>query len=128
MGEDARPIVLVIEDEPENREILRLVIEQIVGARSAEAEDGPGGLARLRETPADCVLLDLMMPRMDGFAVLATLRAEPATREVPVLVITAMTREQDRERALAAGATDFLDKPFDLDDVARRIQAALGRR
>jgi CheY-like chemotaxis protein len=123
--EDARPTVLVIEDEPDNREILRLVVEQVVGARPVPAENGADGLAQLREALPDLVLLDLMMPGLDGYAVLAAIRADPTTRELPVLVITAMTRPQDRERALAAGANDFLDKPFDLDEVARRIRMAL---
>ena len=127
MNEDPRPTVLVVEDEPDNREILCLVVEQVVGARSVPVENGAAGLAQLRDAPADLVLLDLMMPGLDGYAVLAALRAAPATRDLPVLVITAMTRPQDRERALAAGATDFLDKPFDLDEVARRIRNALGR-
>ena len=121
--------VLVVDDTPANVALLTRLL------RSAGVEDVHGvtdsreAVEHWRRTRADLVLLDLQMPHLDGFAVMASLRAAvPAGQFVPVLVLTADTAPTTRDRALAAGANDFLAKPFDRSEVVLRVRNLLHTR
>jgi two-component system, OmpR family, alkaline phosphatase synthesis response regulator PhoP len=119
------PRVLVVDDE----ENLALGIAENLEAEgylTAVAHDGRAGLARLRAEPWDLVVLDVMMPELDGYALCETLRREG--NEVPVLFLTAKGLVEDRIRGLQAGGDDYLAKPFSLRELLLRVAAILKRR
>jgi two-component system response regulator RpaA len=120
---ESRKTILICDDEPALRELVRASLSD--GYRFAEASDGLLAIELARELEPDVVILDLMLPRLDGFEVLAQLRADEQLRHVPVLVITAWN--ETREDVLAAGAADFVTKPFDPDDLKASIEELLGR-
>lgn len=117
--------VLAIDDQEDNLALLEaLLAPQNCVVRTAL--DGPTGLALAREQRPDLVLLDLAMPGMDGFEVLRRLREDPATRKVPVVVLTANHREAASvARGLELGATEYLTKPIQLDELVVRLRSAL---
>lgn len=102
--------ILIADDRSSSRELLRLVLER-AGYEVIEAEDGKAAVARARESNPELILLDLQMPEMDGYQVLAALRSEPRFRTLPILALTASAMRGDRERILDAGFTDYLAKP-----------------
>ncbi len=116
--------VLVIEDERPMRTALQDCLEA-EGYRVLTASDGEQGLARAIAERPDVVLLDLMMPRLDGFALAAKLRA--LGHQVPILMLTAKGLVQDRVAGLDAGADDYLVKPFSTDELLARLRALLRR-
>lgn len=105
-----KPQILIADDRPSSRELLRLVLER-AGYDVTEAEDGERALTQAREGSPDLILLDLQMPGLDGYGVLAALRAEERFAQVPVLALTASAMRGDREKILEAGFTDYLAKP-----------------
>jgi two-component system response regulator MprA len=118
-----RERVLVIEDEDRILDFLRrgLTYE---GYRVDTAADGPTGMALARETPPDVVILDWMLPGLDGLEVCRRLRA---AGDVPILMLTAKEAVSDRVQGLDAGADDYLVKPFEFDELLARIRALLRR-
>jgi signal transduction histidine kinase/DNA-binding NarL/FixJ family response regulator len=112
--EGDRRSVLVVDDNAENRSIIRLALEPL-GFEVREAADGYEGLESARRSAPDLVLLDLVMPRMDGFEALRQLRADPRLVMLPVVVTSASVFREDKLRSSAAGSTDFLPKPVDVD-------------
>ncbi len=117
--------VLVIDDEPDVRWLLRLSLER-VGHEVLLAEDGLRGVAMAQRQRPDAIVLDLMMPVMDGYGVLDALAKDPRTSHVPVMVLTAKAIPDESEKAAEAGARRFLTKPFDPDDLAAELEALLG--
>jgi two-component system cell cycle response regulator len=91
----------------------------------AQAEAGPAALAQATAAPPDLILLDLMMPGMNGFEVCQRLKHDPATASVPVIVVTALAQIKDKEAALTSGADDFLTKPVNTEDLRTRVAAML---
>jgi DNA-binding response OmpR family regulator len=119
--------VLVVDDEPDIVRYLEHVLRRL-GYETASAGDGQEGLAKAAADPPDLVLLDVMMPVMDGFAVCRALREREATRLVPVVVMTALQGIDDRVKVLEHGADDVLTKPVDERELVARIQGALARK
>ena len=119
---DANVLVLIGEDEPDNQVILQTVVESLVGVRAAVAGDGLAVLASVERERPRMILLDLMMPGLDGFQVTRQLKGDPATADIPIVAVSAMARPDDREAALAAGCNDFIRKPFELDDLEAVIR------
>lgn len=117
--------VLVIDDEPDVRWLLRLSLER-VGHEVLLAEDGLRGVAMAQRQRPDAIVLDLMMPVMDGYGVLDALAKDPRTSHVPVMVLTAKAIPDEGEKVTEAGARRFLTKPFDPDDLAAELEALLG--
>lgn len=115
--------ILIADDYEDNRELLRLML-QSDGYRIREARDGRELVeAAQREVP-DLVLIDLSMPKLDGWSALHELRADERTRTIPCVAVTAFASDRDRRRALDAGFDAFLAKPFrakDLQDLVRRL-------
>ncbi|HVW10836.1 MAG TPA: response regulator [Bryobacteraceae bacterium] len=105
--------VLIADDQAPNRELIRTVLEQ-AGHAVVEAVDGLEALRHAHEDPPDLIVLDLHMPRMDGFGALAELRRDARLAETPIVALTASAMQGDRERALAAGFTAYLAKPISL--------------
>jgi class 3 adenylate cyclase len=124
---DAR--ILIVDDEPANVRLLERLLQQAGFARPASTTDPRRAAALAAASEPDLVLLDLLMPDLDGYAVLAQLRAQlPAGAYLPVVVLTADATAAAKQRALAAGATDFLTKPFDATEVLLRIKNLLQTR
>jgi adenylate cyclase len=116
-------VILVVDDLPQNVRLLRAVLEPR-GYEVAEASSGEDALERLGGGDVDLVLLDVLMPGIDGYEVCRRLRADPATAFVPVVMITA-SGEQEKRRALDAGADDFVAKPFDQAELLARVRSLL---
>ena len=121
----ANTLVLIGEDEPDNQVILQTVVEALVGVRAEVAADGLAVLASVERERPRMILLDLMMPGLDGFQVTRQLKGNPATASIPIVAVSAMARPDDREAALAAGCDDFVRKPFELDDLEAVIRTYL---
>lgn len=105
--------ILVAEDRPGSLELIRTVLES-AGYEVIEALDGQEALDKAFGNSVDLILLDLQMPKIDGFGVLAHLRRDSRFRNVPVVALTANAMQGDRERALAAGFSSYIAKPVDL--------------
>ena len=116
-------LILVIEDEPAIQNILRAFLLD-AGYRVALAGDGPAGVERFRADPPDLVLLDLMLPGMDGFAVCQVLRRES---RVPIIMLTALDDDDSQLKGFDALADDYITKPFSMPLVLKRIEAVLRR-
>jgi CheY-like chemotaxis protein len=116
--------VLVVEDEPENRLLLEVVLTS-EGYDVDEVEDGPAALQAVRERRPDIILLDVMMPGMNGYAVLERLKASPETREIPVILLTALAQAGNVERAVEMGAAGYVTKPFEPADLLQAMETAM---
>ena len=122
----AKPLVLVVEDEAALATMLRYNLEK-QGFRVEEAADGQEALTRISEAEPDIVLLDWMLPMMSGIEVCRQIRRRPSTRDLPVIMVTARTEDQDAVRGLDMGADDYITKPFSIDALLARIRALLRR-
>jgi len=122
----SKPLVLVVEDEAALVTMLRYNLEK-QGFRVEEAADGQEALTLIAETRPDLVLLDWMLPAMSGLEVCRQIRRRPATRDLPVIMVTARTEDQDAVRGLNIGADDYITKPFSIDALLARIRALLRR-
>lgn len=116
--------ILYIEDNPENRLLVRRVLEA-EGYTVFEAVDGPSGLESAGEMNPDLILLDISLPEMDGYTLAERFQDMPELKGVPVLAVTANVMKGDRERTLAAGCSDYIAKPIDIDRLPRQIEGAL---
>jgi CheY-like chemotaxis protein len=117
--------ILVIDDERNVAHVMRLLLEQR-GHEVIVAEDGSRGIATAQRQSPDIIILDLMMPVMDGFAALEGLRADARTASVPVVVVTALLGEQVEQRCYQMGAKHFIRKPFDAGILIGAIEEAAG--
>jgi len=122
----ARPYALVVEDEAALVELIRynLVRE---GYEVAVASDGDDALLQIAERQPDIVLLDWMLPKLPGIEVARRLRAQQATRNLPIIMLTARAEESDRVRGLDIGADDYMTKPFSMSELTARIRAVMRR-
>ena len=116
--------VLVIDDEPDVRWLLRISLER-VGHEVLLAEDGLRGVAMAQRQHPDAIVLDLMMPVMDGYGVLKALADDRRTAHVPVMVLTAKAIPEESEKVTRAGAKRFITKPFDPNDLAAELAELL---
>jgi two-component system KDP operon response regulator KdpE len=120
--EDAK-LILVVDDEPRMRRFMRMNLD-LEGYRVIEASNGMEAIDRVRDDLPDLVLLDVMMPEMDGFEALRLIRE---TSSVPIIMLTVKSDEEDRVRGLELGADDYVTKPFSPRELASRIKAVLRR-
>ncbi|MBF0422045.1 MAG: response regulator [Magnetococcales bacterium] len=118
-----RPTLLVVDDTETNIDILVEGLEQDYDL--AVAMDGPSALASIQDTKPDLILLDIMMPGMDGYEVCQQLKLDPVLREIPVIFITAMSQEVDEAKGLAVGAVDYITKPISIPIVRARVATHL---
>jgi class 3 adenylate cyclase len=119
-----RGLVLVVDDEEANRTLLRDPLETH-GYEIVEAENGEQALQQVARRQPDVILLDVMMPRMDGFEVCRRLKKDGKTAHIPILIVTALSDRGDRLLGVHAGANDFLNKPLDIQDVSLRVGNAV---
>ncbi len=121
-----KPTILVVEDEAPLLTLLRYNLEK-QGFRVEEAADGQEALVRVAEARPDLILLDWMLPALSGLEVCRQIRRRPATRDLPIIMVTARTEDQDAVRALDTGADDYIAKPFAMESLLARIRALLRR-
>jgi len=120
---DEQPSILVIDDTPGNLSLLNQLLREHYRVRLANS--GPRGLELAALAPPDLILLDIMMPDMDGYQVFQRLQSDPATRRIPVIFLTAKVGAEDEERGLAMGAVDFIHKPIAPSVVLARVRTHL---
>ena len=116
--------ILVVDDNEQNLELLMAYLEPL-GIPLDGARDGATAIERARSNTPSLILLDIMMPRMSGFQVCETLKADPTTKDIPIIVVTALTEEGDAERARDAGADAFVTKPVDRQELLDLVRAKL---
>lgn len=121
-----RPLVVVADDDPDILELVRIRLERL-GCDVETAADGDAALELARSRRPALVVLDVSMPGLTGYAVTEALRAERDTRAIPVLLLTARVQEADVQRGLAAGATEYVTKPFSPQALGERVLALLSR-
>ncbi len=112
----AKPIILVVDDDEDNLLLLSYALESLDCA-ILTATDGVSALSLLRTYQADLILLDVLMPYMDGREVVSQLRKNPTMKTTPVIAVTALAVADDRERLLLAGFNDYISKPYMLEDI-----------
>jgi sigma-B regulation protein RsbU (phosphoserine phosphatase) len=120
--------VLVVDDNRVNRLLLMALLQRGGFANISVAEDGADALLQVEALCPDLVLLDLMMPNLDGFEVCRRIRADPSNRDLPILVQSSLSGSEDRTRAFAAGATDFVSKPINSTELLSRVRIHLENR
>ena len=118
------PLILLVDDQPDNRMLLEAILAP-EGYRLRQAADGPAALAEARKEPPDLILLDVLMPGLNGFAVCSAVRQDARTRFVPVILLTALHETEDRIRGLDAGADDFISKPVQDDLLVAKVRSLL---
>lgn len=118
--------ILLAEDDPDIRRLIADKL-QATGFAVLEAGDGLAALAAARRAVPDLVLLDMRMPLLNGLDVCRELRTDPHTADIPIIMVTAHSQSPDIEQAYAAGATDYLVKPFSPRELVRRVEAALAQ-
>jgi putative two-component system response regulator len=116
--------VLIVDDEASNRGLVRRVLEPL-GYLVSEAADGEEAVVAVAAQPPDLVLLDLMMPKLDGYAVLRSLKSDPRTRLIPVVMLTSHDQLVEKIRAVQIGVDDYLCKPFNIAELAARVKSLL---
>ena len=120
--------VLIVEDEPDTQDLMRTVVEDLLGGVATVCPDGERAVFEAVERPPSIILLDLMLPSLSGWEVARRLRQNQRTKDIPILAVTALARPQERESAMHAGCDGYLSKPFSPDDVARLVTATLARQ
>jgi DNA-binding response OmpR family regulator len=104
--------VLVIDDNPTIVELIKYAVNLQAAYEVVVAYDGIEGLERVFAEQPDCVIIDVKMPRMDGYKLVRCLRGDPRTTDIPLIILSAMTREEDQMKGLLSGADEYLTKPF----------------
>jgi CheY-like chemotaxis protein len=121
-----RRTVVVVDDHAAVRLLCRIGLEE-AGIRVTEASDGVEALEQIRSDPPDLILLDIMLPRLSGWEVAAELTQDPATNEIPIVFISALTGLRERRRAFDIGALDYVMKPLDPAALAKTVTDLLDR-
>jgi putative two-component system response regulator len=121
--DDSRPMILIVDDNATNIDLLVNTLK--AGHRLGIAKSGPKALAFAAKQKPDLVLLDIMMPEMDGYEVCRRLKADPQTAAIPVIFITAMSETSDKTRGFDLGAVDYITKPFQAAEVMARVRTHL---
>ena len=116
--------VLIVDDNAQNAELLAAYLEPL-GYQVRLAADGIDAMAQVAQAPPDIVLLDIMMPRMSGFEVCRRIKENPQTRDIPVVMVTALNELGDVERGVDSGADDFLSKPINKLELITRVKSLL---
>jgi DNA-binding response OmpR family regulator len=122
-----RPVVLAADDDPDILELVVFRLERS-GYTVLQARDGEEAFELARAEKPDLAVLDVMMPKLDGFELTRRLRAEETTSRMPIILLTARAQDADVDQGFTSGADDYLRKPFSPQELSTRVQAILGRR
>jgi len=118
--------ILIVEDDPDIVELVAYNLDE-EGYETLSALDGQQGIASARQHRPDLIILDIMLPECDGFEVCRTLKADPATAQIPILILSAKSQETDKVVGLELGADDYVTKPFSPRELIARVRAILRR-
>lgn len=118
--------VLVVEDSPTMRQLIVFALKRVRGIDITEAQDGVDGLKKLSADRFDLILTDINMPIMDGLKLVSLVRNDPVNRTVPIVIITTEGATEDRERALAIGANEYITKPIQTSRIIETTKRLLG--
>ncbi len=121
----AKHQVLIVEDSPTMRQLLVFVLRRLKDVEISEAQDGMDGLRRVTNEHFDIALIDINMPVMDGLKLISLIRGEESLKDIPIVVITTEGASEDRDRALALGANEYLTKPIQANKVLSVVRALL---
>jgi CheY-like chemotaxis protein len=122
---DPKKTVLLVEDNEDNLVVYRTILEH-VGYRVIEARDGEEGVARARQDHPDLILMDISIPKIDGWEATQRLKADPDTDEIPIIALTAHALEEDRQKAMQAGCDGYLAKPVEPRRVVEEVKRFVG--
>ena len=125
MDAPRKKTVLLVEDNEDNLVVYRTILDH-VGYNVLEARDGEEGVNRAREEHPDLILMDISIPKIDGWEATRRLKADEATRDIPVIALTAHALEEDRERAMEAGCDGYLAKPIEPRRVVEEVRRFVG--
>ena len=117
---------LVVEDSPMMRQLLVFALSRVKQLRVTEADDGVDGLKKLATGKFDIILTDINMPIMDGLKLVKRVRMDPVHKDVPIIIITTESAEEDRQRALSLGANAYITKPIQAPQVIAKVRELLG--
>jgi len=118
--------ILIVDDDPDIRESVKEVME-VTGYKTVVAENGKDALKKLSKMKADLILLDIMMPEMDGWDTCAAIKTNKKTENVPVVFLTAKTDAMSKNMG-SLGSDDYIEKPFDMDNLVSRVKKALSKK
>jgi two-component system, cell cycle response regulator DivK len=118
-------VILIVEDDPKTLKLLRDLL-QIRGYTTLEASDGKQGVDMARAKMPDLIFMDIQMPVMDGFEAINILKADPVTKSIPVIALTACAMQGDREKCMAAGCNEYMTKPLDTRAFVTKVKEYLG--
>jgi len=122
------PNILVVEDSPTMRQLISFAMRRVPNSRVIESTDGVDALKKLSNEKIDIILADINMPVMDGLKLVSLIRNNDAFKEIPIIIITTEGAEEDRKRALALGANDYLPKPIQTQQLVKMVKDYLGIR
>jgi two-component system cell cycle response regulator DivK len=125
MSEDQKKIVLLVEDNEDNLVVYRTILEH-VGYSVVEARDGEEGVSRARSDRPDIILMDISIPKMDGWEATERLKADDDTSAIPIIALTAHALEEDRAKAMRAGCDGYLAKPVEPRRVVQEVEKFIG--
>ena len=120
--------VLIVDDNQQNLELLEVYLEDLPELNVSTATDGIEAMAKVAADPPHLILLDIMMPRMSGFEVCRQIKSSPKTRDILIVMVTALNETGDIERATECGADDYLSKPIDRKALVNLVRTLLGPR
>jgi len=113
-------IILIVEDEPKNLKLFRDLLQRF-GFETVEATDGEQGVELAREKKPDLILMDIMMPKMDGLEATRLLKADATTKRIPIIALTSYAMKGDRERTIEAGCDGYIAKPVDIQELLKAV-------
>jgi DNA-binding response OmpR family regulator len=119
------PHILIVDDEVPQRTLIREMLAINPAFTFTEGDDGAQALKLARSVHPDLIIMDVMMPKMDGFQVCRILKSDPAMEHVPIIMVTALGHIEDQSTAINLGAFDFVTKPFNMDDLVAKVNGAL---
>ena len=118
--------ILIVEDSPTMRQLLAFALKRLKDVDIVEAQDGMDGLRKLTADAFDLALVDINMPVMDGLKLVKRVRTDPVHKDVPIVIITTESAEEDRQRALSLGANAYITKPIQAPQVIAKVRELLG--
>lgn len=127
MADEPQPAILLVDDDENNRYTLSRRLQRENYTDITEAVNGKQALELLRERPFDLILLDIMMPEMDGYETMQVIRQNPSFRRLPIIALTAKAMKGDREKCLEAGASEYLAKPVNTEQLLSALRMWLHR-